>query len=81
MTSAEKNQIERIPTPNLDRIEELRDKTDAAGDVLYWIQNHSTYSVDLSGNTIEDVVAEFFGIDLEEARREATKIKNAITDE
>lgn len=79
MTNAEKEQIDRIPTPNLDRIDEIRKKSEAAGDVLHWIRKHSMYELDLSGREIEEVLADYYGVDLQEAQREADKIKDAIT--
>jgi hypothetical protein len=81
MTKAEENQIDRIPTPNLDRVEEVREESEKVGDVLHWIQEETEYSLDLSGNGIEQVLAEYYGIDLEEAQRETARIKNAILDE
>ena len=81
MTPAAKNQIERIPTPNLDRIQEIQAESEAVGDVLHWIQEHEDYDLDLSDNGIEQVLAEYYGVDLEEAQRETARIKDAIIDE
>lgn len=80
MTEAEKNQIDRIPTPELDKVRAVREESEAVGDALHWIQKHSMYELDLSGNGIEQVLADYYGIDLEEAQREKDRIIDAISD-
>lgn len=77
--------MSKINTPTLDRMVEIQEQSQLCGEFLEWLQNKYTMFdkkikrespfMDVMRDTgdyinIEKILAEFFGIDLEEAERE-----------
>lgn len=70
-------------TPNLDRMLEVRDKSQAIGEFLEWLQQQGYVVCEkTSGHyfpalkSTEELLAQYFGVDLEEAEREKRAVLN-----
>ena len=87
--------MEKIKTPELDKIREIRDKSQSIGEFLDWLLGEKGYHIaeykkfdefdEEQLVTIyldrEKILAEFYGIDLNKAEEERVKVLNSIRQE
>jgi hypothetical protein len=87
--------MEKIETPELDKIRKIREKSQAIGEFLDWLLGEKGYHIaeykkfdefdEEQLVTIyldrEKILGEYFGIDLKKAEEERVKILNSIRQE